>query len=152
MEVTGTNVSPWGYPHNTSPKLLLPKDMALSASQIRLFLKVAREATGLTQEKAARRADVGLGVVTNAEQTGSMMAENFLALVIGYGAEEALVNQIRKWRAANGQTVAASGDTPKSTAKVKHRLPEGQGMTVAEAKRQQDEERAAAKARRRKQA
>lgn len=83
--------------------------MPIEASQIRSWLRLARERAGLTQEGAARRADVLLGVVQNAEQKGSMRAENFLMLVVAYGAEKELVNQLRDWRNAPRQDDGKNG-------------------------------------------
>lgn len=88
--------------------------MAVDPSQIRSWIRTARERAGLTQEKAAQRAGVGLGVVTNSEHKGSMMAENFLTLVITYGAEDALVNQLREWRNGGGEDDTGQGVGPDS--------------------------------------
>lgn len=82
--------------------------MAPTLSQISDFLREARKAAGFKQITAAPAAGVGYGVVTNSEQSGDVMASNFIALVMTYGAEEALVKQIREWRAESRQSNGAA--------------------------------------------
>lgn len=86
--------------------------MPPDASQISRWLKDRRTAAGLTQLKAADAAQVGYGVVTNSEQGGEVLGSNFIALVMAYNAEEALVKQIREWRAAPRQSQGENGDGP----------------------------------------
>lgn len=87
----------------------------MDKSQIRCWagpwLQTMRKRAGLTQEQAAQRSGVSISVVRDVEQTGSPPdLVNFLPLVMAYRAEDALVNQIREWRAADGQAVGGNGD------------------------------------------
>lgn len=97
----------------------------MDKSQIRPWVKVwladQRKRMGLSQEKAAHKAGVGIGVVRSAEQVGSPPdLHHFLSLVLAYEAEGALVNQIREWREASRQPNGGESVAPKN----------GRGATV----------------------
>ena len=63
------------------------------------WLTAMRKRAGLSQEAAARKADVGIGVVRSAEQQGSPPElPNFLRLVAAYRAERDLADVIRTLR------------------------------------------------------
>jgi transcriptional regulator with XRE-family HTH domain len=85
-------------------------DRSQIRSWVKAWLREQRERAGLSQERAAVRAGVGIGVVRSAEQTGSPPElENFLRLVMAYEAEEALVKRLRDWRNASGEVIALPG-------------------------------------------
>jgi hypothetical protein len=83
--------------------------MAQDASQIARFLKGARlmAKPPLSQVEATVASGVSYAVVTNAEQTGRVMAEALVALVSAYRAEDLLVKQVREWRDGSGQLLEA---------------------------------------------
>jgi transcriptional regulator with XRE-family HTH domain len=117
----------------------------MDKSQIRLWVKdwltSMRKRADLSQEAAAREAGISLGVVRSAEQTGSPPdLRHFLLLVMAYGAEQELVNQIREWRRASGQAVEPprdKGDPPTgATAKpVPAKIKAALGTTPPSAKK-----------------
>lgn len=90
--------------HKPNRNRLHGKGMPQGASQISdwlgAWLRERRVAAGYpTQLSTVGKLPVTYGVVTSAEQGRPPELANFLNLVIAYGAEEALVKQIREWRA-----------------------------------------------------
>lgn len=86
--------------------------MALDESQIRSWLqpwlKAKREAAGMTQDQAIMKSGLTRGVLVSAEQGRVPEVWNFLSLILFYGGEKELVNQLRKWREAGGEGAAGS--------------------------------------------
>lgn len=62
------------------------------------WLEAARKRAQLTQEDAARVSGVKLGVIVNAEAGRDLRTSRFLALVVAYGAEDALADWLAKHR------------------------------------------------------
>lgn len=96
--------------------MLATVDKSQIRQWVKVWLKDQRDRTGLSQEKAARRAEVGIGVIRSAEQVGSPPdLLNFLRLVMAYDAEKELVNQIREWRDASRQPEGTASVTTNGT-------------------------------------